>query len=305
MNWFLIALISPIANAFVNHFDKFLLSKYLKGGTVGALILFSALFAVLALPVIYLIDPTVLHTAGAWQAVILIVNGAILALSILLYLYALDGDEASYVMPFAQLVPVFGFILGYFILGEVLASNQIYGGLLILLGGLFLSLELSGQKVKVKFRLILLMAGATFLYALSAVIFKTIAVEQGFMTTLFWDMAGKVVFGIGLLIFIKSYRKQFIALIKLNGAAIFSLNVLDEVLGLAAEFALVFAILIAPVALVQSVSGLQPAFVLIFGILITIFFPKFGKEALERKFLAQKIIGVIIITAGVYLLELF
>ncbi len=305
MNWFLIALISPITNAFVNHFDKFLLSKYLRGGTVGALILFSSLFAVVALPIIYIIDPAVITAPTAGQMFILLLNGVFLSLAILLYLYALDNDEASYVMPLGQLVPVFGFILAYIILGEVLSKNNIFGGVLIVIGGVVLSLQLGSKDLKIKYKPLLFMAGATFLYALSAVIFKYIALDQGFMSSLFWDMAGKFIFGLILFVSIKSYQSQFITLIKENGVAIFGLNVLNEILGLMAEFALVLAVLYAPVAVVQSVSGLQPVFVLIFGVFITLFFPKFGKEVLERKFLIQKVIGVVVITVGVYFLELF
>lgn len=38
MNWFLIALIPPTVWAATHHFDKYLLSKYFKGGGVGALL---------------------------------------------------------------------------------------------------------------------------------------------------------------------------------------------------------------------------------------------------------------------------
>lgn len=304
MHWFLIALINPVVHAFVNHFDKFLLSKYMKGGTVGALILFSALFAVFALPIVYVIQPNVIGSLSLNQILILMVNGIFLTLAIICYLYAMDLDEASYVAPFFQLIPVFGFIVGYFVLGEVLAGNQFLGGGLIVLGSLFLSLEIQNGGLRFKRKLVFLMLLSSFFYAINAVIFKSIAVEAGFLTSVFWDMAGKFVFGVGLFLFVKSYREQFIYLIKESGKAIVGLNVINEILSLVGEFALILAVLFAPVALVQSVGGLQPMFVLIFGIVITIFFPSFGKESFEKKYLAQKFIGILIITAGVYFLDL-
>lgn len=303
MNWFLIALLNPILHAFINHFDKYLLSKYIKGGTVGALILFSALFAVVALPVIFFINPQVLSSVSFWQGLILMLNGALLTVAILFYLYALDTDEASYVAPFFQLVPVFGFITGFLILGEVLTSQQVVAGLVILAGSFLLSLELNEGKTRIKKKMVLLMLGSSFFYAINAVIFKSIAVHQGFLDSLFWDMAGKFLFGVILYFAVASYRKEFIHLIKVSGKAVISLNVFNEIIGLIGEFALIFAVLYAPVALVQSVSGMQPAFVLIIGVFLTVFFPKFAEESLTRKFLAQKILGIVIITIGVYLLE--
>src|SRR3989344_9601316 len=126
MNWFLIALINPVAHAFANHFDKYLISRFIKGGAVGTLILFSSLFAVVVLPVIIILNPSVFTTISASRAIILTINGGLLMLAVLFYLYALESDEASYVVPFFQLIPVFGFIVGYFMLGEVLYANQLW-----------------------------------------------------------------------------------------------------------------------------------------------------------------------------------
>ena len=51
-NWFLLALIAPILWSIVNHIDKYMLSKYLKGRGVGALLIFSALASFVILPFI-------------------------------------------------------------------------------------------------------------------------------------------------------------------------------------------------------------------------------------------------------------
>lgn len=304
MNWFLIALINPIVHAFVNHFDKYLLSKYLKGGTVGALIIFSALFAVFLLPILLIIDPSVITSVTLTQGLILMANGSFLTVAILFYLYAIDHDEASYVAPFFQLIPVFGLIFGYFILNETLSSQQLIAGGTILLGSLFLSVELGDGNSRIKGKLVALMLGSSLFYSINAVIFKSVAQTEGFVASLFWDMLGKVVFGLILLLAISSYRKQFFNLLKESGAKFVGLNIVNEILSLVGELALVLAVLFAPVALVQSVGGLQPGFVLIFGVLLTLFFPKFATESLEKRFLVQKIIGIAIITVGVYLLEL-
>ena len=302
MNWFLVALINPLALGFINHFDKFLLSKYVKGGSVGALIIFSALFAVFALPILYFISPEVLTSVTFVQAAILMVNGAFLTVAILLYLYALDTDEASYVAPLFQLTPVLGLLFGFLVLGEYLTTIQTIAGGLIVLGSLLLSLELSGGKTKLKKKLIFLMFGSSFFYAINAVIFKYVAIDLGFVHSVFWDMFGKFLFGVILFLSIKSYREQFLNLMRMNGAKVAGLNVVNEIIGLIGEFSLVLAVLYAPVALVQSVSGFQPLFVLVMGVLITKFLPSFGQEKLEKRFLAQKIIGVIIISIGVYFL---
>ena len=303
MQWFFIALINPIAHAFANHIDKYMISRYIKGGAVGALILFSSLFAIIALPIIFFLHPAV-FTISAIKILALMANGALLVLAIIFYFYALDLDEASTVTPLFQIVPVFGFIFGYFILGETLSAMQILGALFIIVGGVILSLKISEQKFKLNKKLIVLMIVSSLFYALNGVIFKSIAINQGFLGSLFWDMSGKLIFGVFIFIFIKSYRKQFIEVIKENRFSVIALGFLTEALATIGEVALVLAVLFAPVALVQSVASLQPLFVFIIGILITLFFPKFGRESLDKKSILKKIIGIIIITLGIFAISI-
>ena len=304
MNWFLIALINPVAHAFINHFDKYLISKFIKGGAVGALILFSSLFAVVLLPILLIYDSSILRSITIGNAAILMVNGTFLTLAILLYLYALEDEEASIVAPLFQLIPVFGFIAGYFILGEIITGSEIWAAGLIIAGGTVLSMEFAGRRSKLKWRLILLMLGASMFYAVNAVIFKYIAVDQGFASSLFWDMLGKVLLGVGLFFGVRSYREQFLNLLRSNRYTIIGLNVINEIIGLIGEVAIIFAVLFAPVVLVQSVGGLQPMFVFLFAILFTFLFPKFASESFAKRDLIQKVIGIVIITVGVYLLDL-
>ena len=140
MSWFFIALAVPILYAITNHTDKYLISKYIGDGSVGALIIFSALFGIFALPIIFMINPLVL-SISLWQATILAVMGILVIFGILCYFYALKYDEATFVVPFYQIIPIFGFILAYFILGETLTKIQILASLTILVGALILSFD--------------------------------------------------------------------------------------------------------------------------------------------------------------------
>jgi drug/metabolite transporter (DMT)-like permease len=299
MSWFFIALITPILHAVANHIDKHLISKYFKAGAVGSLVIFSSLFALIALPIIYFINPTIVGL-GMPTTLYLIINGVLSLSYVIFYLYALEIDEASVVAPFFQMIPVFGFILGYFILGETLVTHQLYACAAIILGGLLLSLNLQGgiRNITIKKKLLLLMFSSSFLYALNNVIFKFFAIDTGFSTSLFWNMVGQVLLGIILLVFVASYRKQFQTVIKDNTLAVLGLNFFNGLIILTGDIVFFFALLLAPVTLVFAVSGFQPFFVLIFGIILSLFFPNFGSESLERKVLIQKIIGIAFIVLG-------
>lgn len=299
MSWFFIALIGPFLYALANHTDKYMIEKFLKGREVGALIIFSALFNVVFLPVSIIFRPDVL-SIGLEGAIFLMVNGAITVLAVILYFFAMQRDEATYVVPFYQTVPVFGYALGYILLGEKLGSGELISSLLIIIGALIMSFELSGEKIRFKKAVVLLMLGASLLYAINAIAFKLLAFGEGdgFWLSSFWMYAGKALVGIGLFAFVGRYRRQFLELIKINRLKIIGINAGNEVATIGADSVSLFASLLAPVALVLTVNGFQPLFVFIFGILLSIFFPKIAEEKLDKKSMIQKCLGIGLIVLG-------
>lgn len=298
----MIALVAPILWAATNHIDKYLINKYFRNGGVGSLIIFSSLIGIFVLPFILIIHPAV-FSINPILALLIIANGSLYVLGLLPYLYALAEDEASIVVPLFQTIPVFSYVLAFFVLGERLASIQIVASLLIILGAITLSLDLNQKKIKFKKKVFWLMFLASFLIALNGLIFKYVAIQENFWTTSFWEYIGFAVLSIILLLFVRSYREQFLLVVKNNKRAVLGWNTTNEVLNIIAKIIMNFATLLAPLALVWVVNGFQPFFVLFFGIIITLFFPRFSKENLLKKHLAQKVIAILIIFIGVYLLN--
>ncbi len=302
MSWFFIAIIGPVLYALTNHIDKILLEKYFKQSGVGTLILFSSLLSALALPFLLLIDPTVLDI-DIFNIMILAVLGILNILVLWFYLLALMDEEASVAIVFYQLVPVFGVILGYFLLGEVLTQMQLIAMAIIILGATIISFEIDNDnKFTLRKQTIFYMTIASFFWALSSVIFKFVALEENVWRTLFWEHLMMVLVGICIFVFVRSYRQHFLLAIKENSRAILSLNVANETLYMLGNIAFSFAYLLAPIALVLLTQSFQPIFVLAIGIFLTIFFPKITVEKIEAKYLWQKLFAICITGIGTYIL---
>ncbi len=301
MHWFLIALIGPFLYACVNHTDKYLISRYVAGGKVGSLIIFSSLFGVVALPIVLLFHPQV-FSVSLLTASILTVNGMLIVFATLLYFYALQNDEASLVVPFYQTIPIFAFILGYFLLDETIQLGQGIASLVILAGALVLSFEFTGKAPRFKSSVVVLILGASLLYAINGVVFKLITLDTGFWVSLFWGFIGKVLLGVLFFTFVRGYRNQFLSTIRENKFIVFGLNSLSEFIFIVAESVTQYATLLAPVALVLLVNAFQPLFVFTLGVFLTLFFPKISKEKLDKRTLVQKIVGMTLIIAGSYFL---
>jgi drug/metabolite transporter (DMT)-like permease len=297
MQWFFIALFGTVLYACANHTDKYLISRYFKNGAVGALIIFSSVFSIIALPIVLFIHPSVFDISF-FQGVALAVNSMLVVFAVLLYFYALQKDEASYVVPFYQTIPIFAFILGYFFLGETISFFQGLASVIIIIGALVLSFEFGLGKIRFKKDVVPLMLGASLLYAVNGVVFKFIAVNEGFWPSTFWGLIGKIILGFVFLAFIPKYRLQFLTMMKEGKVAVLGLNSLSESFFIVGEAVTQYATLLAPVALVLLVNSFQPLFVFIIGIALTLLFPKIGRESLTKKSLIQKILGIGLILIG-------
>lgn len=308
MSWFFIALLAPALYALTNHLDKYLIDKYLskndsEATNVGSLILFSTLFALILLPIIAFFEPAVLNV-DLTSALALIVNGILVALAIILYLQAIEKDEVSIVIPFLQLIPVFGYGLAIIILGEYLTLAQIISSLVIIFGAMILSFDLTSVKIRFRRLVVWYAGGAAFLYALSDVIFKKIAVVDGFWLSAFWQYVGVLLTGVIIFVLIPTYRHDFLRVFKKSKGPVLFLNSLGECLAIIGDLIIRYAYLLAPITLVMVANVFQPFFVFIYGIILTIFFPKITTEKLSRRHLVQKILAITIMVVGAYFLYL-
>jgi uncharacterized membrane protein len=300
MNWFLIALIGPALWALVNHIDKYIISKYFIGRGVGSLVLFTSLSGLLVSIFILIFNFGQIFI-GPLGMIIIGINGALLVAAFIPYLHALENEEASWAASLYQLIPVFGYILGLIFLQERLTVFQIFASLLVIIGAILISLDLS-QKIKFKAKPFFLMILSAFMIAVNALVFKIVALDENFWGTAFWEYVGGGIFGLLLFSLIPLYRIQFIATIQRGKKAVLTINLVSELLNIAAKLAVNFASLLAPLVIVWVVNGLQPLIVFVYGIILTVFFPSLGKENINGKIIAQKIFAILIMFIGIYLL---
>src|ERR1700729_2135057 len=109
MSWLFFAFSGPVLWAISVHLDKYLVERFFKKTSVAVLLLFTAFVGVLLLPFIWFYEPTVLSPSAA--SIALIVTSGILYMgAMLLYLQALQSEEASVVAPFFQASPLFGYV---------------------------------------------------------------------------------------------------------------------------------------------------------------------------------------------------
>lgn len=296
MNWFVPALLAVMIWAVSSHIDKYLLSKFFVRGQVGALLIFSAVVS-LVIPVGILIFSPVAIFSLPWQNIfILLVGGALLALYLIPYYYALGERDTSLVSPMFQAVSVFSFILGFVFLREQITWLQTLAGFLVVGGAVFLSFDF-GSRIIFQRKVFLLMLLSSFIYALSILLFKWAAVGEDFWVSIFWEALGASIFGFFLLLSPK-YREQTGALFRESGRGFLPIMAFNELVNISAKILANFATLLAPIVLITLVGGTQPFFVFLYGVILTVLFPSIGQENITHKAIFQKVLAILVIFIG-------
>lgn len=295
MSGYIIAGLAVFLWSIVNIIDKVLVDRFSKNGSVGALLVLSALFPVVLIPISFFLTGSSLLLPPQ-DVLILLLTGILTVAWIYLYLDSLQDAEVSKVVPLMQLTPVFALLFGYIFLNEWPSQQQLLAGAIIVIGALIISIERTTGKIKGK--LIMSLAGVSAIFALIHALFKLMTTDSDFWTSIFWRSTGIFLVGVTLLLFHDAYRKQFFAFMRSNGSLGVTLNSVNETLTLVGDVLFAFAVLLAPLALIQTVEAYQPAFIFILGVLLSKYAPTLLTEDYSYVAIAQKILGIVIILIG-------
>ena len=298
MSWVTLAFLGPVLWAVSTHIDKYLVERFFKDSGVGALLIFTALIGLIALPIIAaFVDVMALGTSGI---VVTALSGLMYLTAIYFYLRALQQEEASVIAPLFQISTLFTYAIAFFVLHEKPTPLRLLGGMLMMASATIVSYE-PGRRIRFKLGIIVPLIGCTATLAASSVMFKFFAIKDAFWPVTFWSFAGQAVFGV-VLLSIPQVRRQFLGMFAKNPGAVIAINAANEVINLGGGLAARYASLLGPISLVQAIGGTTSFFVFAFGVMLSLFFPKLGREDMSRGALFRKGTAVVLIVAGVILI---
>jgi len=297
MSWLFFAFSGPVLWALSVHLDKYLVEGYFKDSGVSTLMVIAAAFDLLMLPAFWLLRPSVV-AIDLIDACAVIASGVLYMGALFFYLQALQEEEASVVAPFFQAAPLFGCVLSYVILGERLSFNQAFGGLMIIGGTTLLSIRSDKPRMVMKLRLVALMLTCALSWSVGSLIFKIFAATDEFWTATFWSFVGQAGFGAALMTS-ATVRAQLSRLIRSGAGWVLGISCVNELVNLAGILGARYALLLAPLSLVQAVGSTTSLFVFLFGASLSMVAPAFGQEDLSARNVFQKAISAILVATGV------
>lgn len=294
MSWLLFAFLNPALHGLANILDNYISDKLFK--QLRTLIFYSAVFDLIFLPILFLID---LPAWPTWQMIPFFILVGLTNIAYLFpYYKSLRLDDTSTVSSLFSLGKIFVPILAFLIVGEVVSPAQYLGFFIIVVASALLTVKnLRTLRFSKSFLYMLI---ASFLIALEIVIYKHILTNVSWITGLTWSSA--VSFILVMLITISGKARADIRLQFPRFKQVSLLFGAEELLTFGGMATITYALTMAPVTLVEAIGSFQPFFVLLYAALFSKAFPSVFKEKLDRGNLARKSILFIIMILGTVLI---
>lgn len=305
----LAAIVAPLLYAVINFLDKYMVSKVATSKSAWVFSgFFSGLVGLIVLLVLVILKQEILLPAK--EAGLLFIAGVFQIAWLYFYFKALEKEDTSTVTPLFQFIGVFTYIFGVIFLGEVLVLGKLFAVGLILFGGGLLFYDPS-KKLSFK-KEAWYMILATFILSLSLVLFKKSLPEiesldsvgiLKFSTSTMYMFIG--MFSATFFVFTssKSFFDEFKVMWKQNSKKVWKVVTLTEIFNILATLTVVYATLSIEVVKVTALESMQAFYVLLIGILGTKYLPKYiSEDKLSKKSLSIKILAILIIIAGGFLL---
>jgi len=298
MIWVFFVIIATLFWAFSNIFDKVLRIRYLKNSlalTAGfglySMTFTFGIFLFVGIPII-----------PFWSFIASLFAGISITFVVIPYIKALSIEEASRVVPLWNLSPVFTLILAVIFLNEILVPLSYLAFIFLLFGGVLISTRKIGSAFHlspaVGFMLI-----SSIMVSISDVLLKFAYSGNPFWPTFLIFYFGISIGSVSLFLF-KNVRRNFsgsYSKYKNIFLLVLFFSVLSGVLG-HAFFSR--AISLGPITLVSVFGSFQSLFVLIIATFLSIKYPFFIKEAIDAKTISIKLVAIVLMAIGVFLLSI-
>ncbi|MFH1456570.1 MAG: DMT family transporter [Patescibacteria group bacterium] len=319
MSWFLITILAYLLNAIAGVIDKTMLKK-----NVLSPISYVFSIAMLGAVLILFVLPFGFGVPELFVLIISLISGAVFVWALILMFKALEKDDATRVAPIiGGLVPVFVFILAWYILEESLTSGQYFAFIFLILGTFLISLDFQkhgawawlknkfGMKDKIALpqirKTLWIALPASILFAISHILTKFVYSNTEFLTGFIWTRLGSFI-AIMLLLFSiknrdtikKDFKKNKNQPKQTKSTSIRFL--FGQLCGGGGALLLQYAIFLGSVTLVNALQGVQYIFIFLLVAVLTATLPKLIKEKFTKELVIQKILAIIIISIGLYLI---
>jgi uncharacterized membrane protein len=296
--WIILALSAAILWSASNLLDKFVESHEMRDPRLATVISgFVTLVLFIGFSLVYELFDGPLPQPSESSVYLAVLAGMCYSIAVLIYYSVLSHSEVSRATPLLSTRPIFVAFLALLFLGQPLKGIQ-YGGIVVIALGAFVVSLKSFDQIRFS-SLTWLALLAAFCFSLRNVL---ISAAVGQDPHLAWQLLRWTGLGSAAVSFVM-LAEHHPHLRKKAEKGIRHLVGIDA-LSVVAMLLFMIALSLGPVAVVSALVEIQPILVLAMATIITMLVPSFMHEAIDRKSMATKITGIVLILVGTGLVML-
>ncbi len=308
MNWLILVAVAVLSDSLRIFVDNYSSDVYFKGRFAVSQKLFYGIVFVIIGIIMLAFSGLDFASLNYTPIAMILLAGVLSAIAGIPYFKALELDDSTNIGIFTQLAPVLYLILGWFFLGDTFSPLQLIAFAIVLSAPLLIVLTTRKRSRKIKIRAVFF----AFLYVLIAVIGNIIFVkadtgdELNFINKLAFVLVGKGIADATIILVNKKWRHRFFAVMKKSHHKVLRPLLSNCAIGFIKEFSYRGALVAAPaIALASAASdAVEPIAIFFLGLLLTLIWPKFGREKLDKKSIIVHLIATVLVVIGILLLQL-
>ena len=223
------------------------------------------------------------------------------------YYRALELDDSTNIGIFTQLSPVLYLIFGWFLLDQSFSPIQLLAFFIILSAPFLIVLTTRKRSRKIKIRAVFYAFLYVFIAVMGNVLFVKVSnSEQNFVTTIALVLLGTGIANLSIVLTMPKLRKRFKEVNKKSHHKVLRPLFVNGIVRVVQQFTYRGALIAAPTVAVASVASdsAEPIVIFFMGLLLTLIWPKFGREKLERKTVLMHLIATVLVVVGIVLLQM-
>lgn len=307
MNWLVVLAIAVVSDALRIFIDNYISDVYFKEkGAVSQKIVSGIVTPILGI-IILIVTGFNFTEIPPVALTLLLMSGVLGSLAGIPYYKALEIDDSTNIGIFFQFSPILYLIIGWIIGDEQFSIIQLLACFIILAAPLLVVITAKKRSRKVRIKAALLAFISIIFYVASGETFIQGNVDG---INIFSEI-GLVLITKGLsdLLIIGSRRKLRRRLAKVVKSSrrkvLFPINI-SIVMRVIQEFSYRIGLIIAPSVAIASAASdaVEPAVIFFMGLLLTILWPKFGREKLQKKTVLVHFIATVLVIIGIVILRI-
>ncbi len=305
MQWIIFCILAALFFSIGVFIDNYLTDVIFKGKKPQSIKVVDAfLYLILAIAIAVIFGLKEMPIA---LIILAIISGAITSLASLPYYLGLRDEEATTATIFFQITPILCIIGDFIILNRTITQQQVYGFFLVLSAPFIITLARQHKKTrKLELKASLLLLAHAVLYAIGSIVYaKAEQDKPDTMTLYFWFIFGRSLFDFIVTIIRPNLRERIKQVMKVSPAKFLIAAVATLVFAVAGDFLLRYSYTITATSLATVLSNASELIItFILGIILTLIWPKFGREKLNRHIIVSHLIAIILVVIGIILTNL-